>query len=339
MLTSQIYSSFLRPLLFKLDPESAHHLTLSLASSARSGVIYKLLSAKLPEQRPRKLMGLTFPNALGVAAGLDKDGRAIDIFAALGFGHIEVGTVTPRAQPGNPRPRIFRFPKDRTLINRMGFPSEGLEVARRNIEAARARIGQRMIIGGNIGKCKDTSLEDAIEDYKVCFLGLAPLVDMIVINVSSPNTPGLRQLQDRDKLDAIIKTLQDLNEWGRPILVKVSPDLSEEQLNDLVDCCMSNGISGVVATNTTLSRTGLSVETSETGGMSGALLTNRSREVVKTIRDKVTAEKLCIIGCGGISGADDAKAMLDAGADLLQVYTGLIYSGPSLVPEIIRVTG
>lgn len=289
-------------------------------------------------------MGLNFPNAVGLAAGFDKDGKHIDGLACLGFGFIEVGTVTPIAQEGNPAPRLFRLPQDKALINRMGFNNEGLDALTERLEALRRKgVPNRLVIGGNIGKNKVTPNESAANDYLICFEKLFPWVDYFVVNVSSPNTPGLRELQEKEPLTRLLNLLQDKNraqKSPKPILLKIAPDLSESQLDDIADIVRTTGLAGVIATNTTISRAALSTPESQIaaigmGGLSGVPVRARSTEVIRYLREKLGKE-VVIIGVGGIDSAASAREKLDAGADLVQVYTGLVYEGPGLVKSILE---
>jgi dihydroorotate dehydrogenase len=282
--------------------------------------------------------GLRFPSPLGLAAGLDKNARLLPVWQRLGFGFVEIGTVTPRPQAGNPRPRLFRLPADHALINRMGFNNEGVEV----VAARLARRPSGLVVGANIGKNRDTANADAAADYLTCFRRLRELADYFVVNVSSPNTPGLRALQDREPLSALLSALQEENQRGRsrPLLLKVAPDLSAEQLGDVIAVTKETGLSGVVATNTTLARSGLRTARAEVdaigaGGLSGEPLGPRARQVVQTL----ATAGLTTIGVGGILSGTDALAMRTAGAALVQVYSGLIYRGPALVPEILAALG
>jgi dihydroorotate dehydrogenase len=287
----------------------------------------------------RKLWGITFPNPVGLAAGFDKDAKYTDPLACLGFGFIEIGTVTPRPQPGNPKPRLFRLPQDSALINRMGFNNDGAM-------RAALRLGkrkERIIIGGNIGKNKDTPNEQAADDYEKCFKALYAFVDYFVVNVSSPNTPGLRELQDKAPLTALLNRLQALNRQNansKPILLKIAPDLTNGQLDDIIDIVNTTNIHGIVATNTTISRANLATPADElnaigAGGLSGAPLRMRATEVIKYIHTRSNGT-IPVIASGGIFTAADAKEKLDAGASLVQVYTGFIYEGPGIAKKICR---
>ena len=334
---------FIRPLLFRLDPERAHGLTLQLISLA--GLIAPLrrtLQAIYsgPEV-PVRAFGLDFINPIGLAAGYDKDGLAWRGLACLGFGHIEIGTVTLKPQGGNPRPRLFRLPEERALINRMGFPGRGAEFVASRLRSPRPA---EVRLGINLGINKDTPLEIAAEDYKKLIRIFAPIGDYLVVNVSSPNTEGLRRLQARQSLEALLGELvEERRIQGShldrrvPILVKLSPDLTEAELEDALEVILWAGLDGVIATNTTLSRAKLegSYYARESGGLSGAPLAQRSTGMISRI-SALTGEKLPIVGVGGVMGSDDAKAKLDAGAALVQIYTGLIYSGPGMVKQILR---
>lgn len=333
--------ALLRPLLFLLAPERAHAVTFALLEFARR--IPRSLGlvggAPAPAHAAVEVMGIRFPGPVGLAAGMDKDAKHVDAIAALGFGHIEVGTLTPVAQPGNDRPRLFRLLADRALINRMGFNNGGVAAA---VERLRKR-GPGIIVGGNIGKNKATPNERATDDYVKCFTALYPVVDYFVVNVSSPNTPGLRELQEKGPLLLLLTRLREeglrLQASGqRPVLLKIAPDLTEGQLDDIVAVVKESGIQGVVATNTTISRTGLMVPKSEldaigAGGLSGAPVRARSTEVVRYLRARLP-KPYVIIGVGGIDSGEAAMEKMEAGADLVQVYTGLIYEGPALVKRI-----
>ncbi len=361
---------FFRSLLFRLDPERAHELTLfALRLAARFPLILNLLkkqytahsqinlNANLPDvnmEKPAALtqssglpssvsrhsveaFGLHFPNPVGLAAGYDKDGLAWRGLAALGFGHIEIGTVTPRPQAGNPKPRVFRIPDEKAVINRMGFPGLGADFVARQIPVPLPP--SPVILGVNIGKNKDTPNEEAAQDYVYLLEKFSPLADYFAVNVSSPNTVGLRRLQARDHLENLLSQLAAARLQApvpRPILVKLAPDLTEAELDDALAAIVFAGMDGVIATNTTISREGLrSPVGRETGGLSGAPLTIKSRGMVAEIF-RQTEGKLPIVGVGGIMTPDDAKAMLDSGASLIQVYTGLIYAGPGLVKRIVE---
>ncbi len=336
----------LKPLLFAQDPEAAHHVVIdNLARTGSHAVGRAALRAAFGARvdAPVDVLGLRFPNRVGLAAGLDKDATAWRGLAALGFGHIEVGTITPRAQPGNPKPRIFRLREDRALINRMGFPGLGMDHAAEHL-AAKKPAG--LVLGVNIGKNKDTPLEEAAQDYLAVMDRLASFADYLTVNVSSPNTPGLRKLQTGARLEALLRQVVERRDALRgadpvaerplPVLVKLAPDLSDADLDDALEAVDRAGIDGVIATNTTLDRDGLASEArSETGGLSGAPLTVRATRMVAEIVRR-TGGRRPVIAVGGVMGPDDARAKIDAGAALVQLYTGLIYGGPGVVSDIAR---
>ena len=336
-----IYKNLLRPLFFLIDPEKIHHLVFKLIKFSQAIPGAKFITRKMfvvkNEQLEREVFGIKFPNPVGLAAGFDKDAKLYKELSNYGFGFIEIGTITPLAQDGNPLPRMFRLPKDSGLINRMGFNNRGLEGA---IERLKNRP-KDIIIGGNIGKNKVTPNEEASSDYEKCFEGLFPYVDYFVVNVSSPNTPNLRALQEKEPLMELLNHLQILNNskpTKKPILLKIAPDLTNEQLDDIIDIVKETKIAGVIATNTTISRDGLTtassyVESIGAGGLSGKPLTNRSTEVIKYLADK-SNRNFPIIGVGGIHSEQDAIEKLNAGASLIQLYTGFIYEGPGLVKRI-----
>ena len=330
----------LRPLLFGLDAERAHRLGLRGLDTLQQLHMGALLGAR-PRPFPTRLLGLTFPNPVGLAAGLDKNGAHIDGLFGLGFGFVEIGTVTPRPQPGNPLPRMFRLPRHRALINRLGFNNEGVDALVRNVERARRRSGP---LGINIGKNKDTPNEEAERDYLHCMERVYPLADYITVNISSPNTAGLRELQEEQALRRLVATLREAQErlgaqHGRrvPMLVKIAPDLSDEDVHACARVLGDLQVDGVIATNTTVSR--ISVQdyprSRETGGLSGEPLMNKSTAVLRMLRTRLP-EAIPLVGVGGIlSGADAVKKMA-AGASLVQVYTGLIYRGPGLIGECVE---
>ena len=334
---------FVRPLLFRLDAEKAHDCTLGLLElCGKLRPLRSLLSAAFAVPDPALrvcALGLEFANPLGLAAGYDKDGRALHGLASLGFGYIELGTVTPAAQGGNPKPRIFRLPQDEALINRMGFPNEGAQALQGRLQRGRP-CG--IVLGVNIGKGADTPLERAADDYESLLRVFHPLADYLVINISSPNTVGLRRLQGRDYLEQLLARMGTAREELQkgvdrrvPILVKIAPDLAEIELEDAVGVIAARGMDGVIATNTTLARGTLrSAVRNEQGGLSGAPLHRRAEEVVRRIHALCNG-RLPIIAVGGILSASDAKRMLDAGASLIQVYSGLVFRGPGLVKEIL----
>ncbi len=328
----------LREALFQLDPEQAHHLTVKLLGLSNATGLTGLLYPKQKDNISVEVAGLIFPNRVGLAAGFDKNALYINDMARLGFGHIEIGTVTPKPQEGNPKPRMFRLPEDRALINRMGFNNDGADA----IALRLSHIRPKAIIGGNIGKNKSTPNEEAASDYAYCFSKLYPYVDYFTVNVSSPNTPGLRALQEKDSLLSILGTVQNLNHAQpipRPVFLKIAPDLGIHQLDDIMDIVLQSGISGIIATNTTISRDGLSYNQQQladigAGGLSGAPLTRLSLGILKHL-GKHLPSSTALISSGGIMSADDAHARLDSGAHLVQLYTGFIYQGPDLIRNII----
>lgn len=332
-----------KPLFFTMDAETAHHtVTGGLKTFHKIWGAKSLLKQRFCVEDPlleRNVFGLTFKNPVGLAAGFDKNAEFVDEFASLGFGFIEIGTVTPRPQAGNEKPRMFRLPKDGALINRMGFNNQGVDVAAMRLKYFTKRNG--LIIGGNIGKNKDTPNEEAVNDYIICFDRLFEVVDYFVVNVSSPNTPGLRDLQEKEPLKHILNTLQERNkkhEIPKPILLKIAPDLTDSQLDDIVEIVQETKIAGVIATNTTISRADLVSEDSlkdEAGGVSGKPLSDRSTEVVRYLSEK-SNQSFPIIGVGGIYSPSEAVSKIQAGASLVQVYTGLIYEGPGLVKRICK---
>lgn len=347
-----LYQSLLRPLIFaatRTNPEQAHDRTLQLlAALGNRARLLRWLHQSYAVQSPqlvRDVCGLQFPNPVGLAAGYDKDGQALTAWAALGFGFVEAGTVTWHAQPGNPQPRLFRLPHSQALINRLGFNNRGAPALARRLQATHwPKELPRLPVGISLGKSRRTPLERALQDYRASLQLLYGYANYFAINVSSPNTPGLRALQDHDKLVELLAGLQResqrlaaaSNITPRPLFVKVAPDLSNPALLDLLSVCSDCGVSGLIATNTTISRDGLqepAALSAEAGGLSGQPLRARALEVVRFLR-RETDGRLPIIGVGGIGSADDALRMLDAGASLLQIYTGLVYRGPGLVREI-----
>lgn len=331
-----MYKSIIRPILFQFDPETVHHFSFKALKFIHFiPGIGPLLRWNYRVKHPslqRRVFGLTFENPVGLAAGFDKDAVLFNELSNLGFGFVEIGTLTPKPQAGNPKKRLFRLKEDQAIINRMGFNNGGVAAA-----VERLKKNKNVIIGGNIGKNKDTANENAVDDYLFAFHELHPYVDYFVVNVSSPNTPNLRALQDKEPLSKLLKTLQDVNdtlEVSKPILLKIAPDLNDDQLLDIIDIVKSSGIAGVIATNTTLSRTGLqSEQQSEMGGLSGQPLNKRSTEVIRFLAEK-SNKAFPIIGVGGIHTPEDAIEKLEAGADLVQLYTGFVYEGPSLIKRI-----
>lgn len=339
-LCRQMYS-LIKFFLFRKDPEIIHYWVMNqLKKWYKNPLIKSFLKRNFTvqnQQLERKLWGLTFSNPVGLAAGFDKDAKYTDELAALGFGFIEIGTLTPVAQDGNDKPRLFRLPQDKALINRMGFNNGGVKAAAERLRQRKSNI----IIGGNIGKNKVTANEDAVKDYEICFRELYDVVDYFTVNVSSPNTPNLRALQEKEPLQKLLAHLQSINtELGksRPILLKIAPDLTLEQLDDIIDIVNTTGIQGIVATNTTISREGLhtpanEVEAMGAGGVSGLPVREKATEVIRYIHDR-SQGKIPVIAAGGIFTAQDAKEKLDAGAVLVQVYTGFIYEGPKIARNI-----
>lgn len=334
-LTSDWYQDLVRPLLFRLDPETAHHFAMRLLRFAPQvpGAL-TLLRSFAPPPQPCMFFGLQFRNRLGLAAGFDKNAVAIPAWEALGFGFVEIGTVTATAQPGNPRPRVFRYPKEEALINRLGFNNDGAEVIAERLRRLReSTLAPSIPIGVNLGKSKVALLDKAAADYLESFRRLAPIADYIVLNVSSPNTPGLRTLQEHDSLVGLLRVISDANarfSSPKPVLLKIAPDLSEESLAEIVSVCERFGLAGLIATNTTLDHAAL-IGSSEAGGLSGTPLRERSTAVIRFLRSQT---RLPIIGVGGISDAASAREKLEAGAELLQLYSGYIFRGPSLLREI-----
>jgi len=336
-----MYKSILKPIFFLFQPEAIHHIVIKIIKlfSAIPGVSYLIRSAFVIEDKrlERKLFGLTFPNPVGLAAGFDKNAELFDELGNFGFGFIEIGTITPKAQPGNERPRMFRLPEDEALINRMGFNNEGVAAAVEHLKKRKTKI----IIGGNIGKNKTTPIEEADTDYEKCFEALFNYVDYFALNVSSPNTPNLRALQEKEPLTKLLKRIKELNskkQNPKPILLKIAPDLTNEQLDDIIDIVKETKIDGVIATNTTISRENLHtpntrLQTIGAGGLSGKPLTKRSTEVVQYLSEK-SNKAFPIIAVGGIHTAEDAIEKLNAGASLVQIYTGFIYEGPGIAKRI-----
>ena len=329
------YERFVRPLLFSLDPETAHHLALGLLRGASYvDLVLRGLKSFQPAPKPKTVFGITFPNPVGLAAGFDKNGVALPAWAALGFGFAEIGTVTARAQPGNPKPRIFRFPREQALINRLGFNNDGADIVAERLRRLREREKWPAIpIGINIGKSKVTPIEEAAADYVYSFRELREFADYIALNVSSPNTPGLRSLQDRQSLAQLLGAIRAENREARkPIVVKIAPDLSENDLDQIIAACEENEVAGIIATNTTLDHAAISSSArDEEGGLSGAPLREKSTALVRAVATRST---IPVIASGGIFDAESAREKLEAGAQLVQIYTGYIFRGPSLVREI-----
>jgi dihydroorotate dehydrogenase len=332
----------IRPLLFRLDAERAHHLTLNALQLTYRLGLTRLLAGSCNAQS-RTVMGLEFPNAVGLAAGLDKNGAYIDPLAALGFGFVEVGTVTPRPQPGNPRPRLFRLPEAQGIINRFGFNNDGVDVLVENVKKAQ----YRGILGINIGKNFDTPIEKATDDYLICLRKVYAHASYVTVNISSPNTKNLRQLQDAEALNGLLAALKVeqvklAQEHGKyvPIVLKIAPDLEPEQIREIADLLLRHRMDGVIATNTTLSRAEVEglPNAQEAGGLSGAPVRQKSTAVIQQLA-AILAGEIPIVGVGGILGGDDAREKIAAGASLVQVYSGLVYRGTGLVGEVCRALG
>ena len=333
-----------RPLLFGMDPETAHELTLDMLARGQGTPLQCAWAAQRVSD-PVTLAGLRFPNRVGLAAGLDKNARAIDALAAMGFGFVEVGTVTPKGQPGNPKPRMFRLPQARALINRLGFNNEGLDAFIANVQQSQVRRqGKPLLLGLNIGKNASTPIEDATRDYLTCLEGVYPHADYVTVNISSPNTQNLRALQSDEALDGLLGAVAGHREklaaaQGRrvPIFVKIAPDLSEEQVSVIAATLQRHGMDGVIATNTTISRDAVQglLHAAETGGLSGAPVLAASNAVIAQLRAAL-GPAFPIIGVGGVMSAEDAVSKIRAGADVVQIYTGLIYQGPTLIGRAAR---
>ncbi|GGB95395.1 dihydroorotate dehydrogenase (quinone) [Oxalicibacterium flavum] len=338
-MSEKLLYSLARPFLFAIDPEAAHNLTLpALRCASKWGLTSSFVK---PDDDPRSVMGITFPNPVGLAAGLDKDGAYIDGLATLGFGFIEVGTVTPRAQPGNPMPRMFRLPQAQAIINRMGFNNRGVDAFVANVQASRFYQNKEGVLGLNIGKNADTPIERAVDDYLICLKKVYPYASYVTVNISSPNTKNLRQLQGASELDALLSQLKDAqqrlaDEHQRyvPIALKIAPDMDSEQISAVAQALLRHRIDGVIATNTTISREAVKnlKHAEEAGGLSGAPVFEASNAVIRALKNEL-GDAIPIIGVGGILSAADAQAKIDAGASLVQLYTGLIYQGPALVRE------
>jgi dihydroorotate dehydrogenase len=328
------YERFVRPLLFSINVETAHSFTIgSLRAASHVDLALPALKLFQPAASAKKLFGLNFPNPIGLAAGLDKNGVALPAWAALGFGFIEIGTVTAKAQPGNPKPRIFRFPEQNALINRLGFNNDGADaIARRLSKLQRTGRWPEVPVGINIGKSMSTPLSDAIADYLYSFRLLREFADYIVLNVSSPNTPGLRELQGSDAFSELLSAIAAKNLITRkPIVVKIGPDLAPAELDQIVSTCEANKIAGIIATNTTIDHSSIPAGQDEEGGLSGAPLREKSTALIRQI---VARSTIPVIASGGIMDVDSAREKIEAGAQLLQIYTGLIYRGPGLLREI-----
>lgn len=344
-----MYRKVLYPLLSRIDAERVHERTVSLLELtqrfAPGRALLRLLAGRVPE-RPVEVAGVRFPNPVGVAAGFDKDARVARGLGCLGFGHVEVGTLTPRLQEGNPRPRIFRLPEDDALINRMGFPNQGAEAALGRLKTLRKHVprGTGPVVGVSLGKQKQTPLAEAGQDYLDVLDRAYPRADYLAVNVSSPNTPGLRELQGGRWIEALLRSLVErgrekageLGEPERPLWVKIAPDLTAGEIDDILEAVQAAGAAGIIATNTTLSREGLeSPRRTETGGLSGRPVAGRSTEVIAHVH-RATGGKLPVLGVGGIFTPDDVRSKRDAGASVVQVYTGLVYEGPRLAGRLVR---
>src|SRR6266403_2279843 len=330
------YELFVRPLLFSLDAETAHHVTMRLLGrSSQFDVSLNALKLFRPRPKPITLFGLNFPNPIGLAPGLDKNGVALPAWAALGFGFIEIGTVTAKAQPGNPKPRIFRFPEQQALINSLGFNNDGAEIIAERLRKLRdgGRWPGNCRVGINIGKSKVTPLEEATDDYLSSFRLLREFADYVALNISSPNTPGLRELQRPAALSQLLRAIRDENPGAKPLLVKISPDLLATELEEIIATCEQNNVAGIIATNTTLDHSSIPAGLDQAGGLSGVPLREKSTALVRSI---VAKSKIPVIASGGISDAESARKKFDAGAQLLQVYTGFVYRGPRLLREIME---
>ncbi len=329
-----------RKLLFLIDAETAHHLTFRLLKFyfRIPGIKQLYLNLNQKFYKPKTVDGITYKNPLGLAAGFDKNALLFNEFGYLGFGFVEIGTVTPRPQAGNPKPRLFRLKKDLAIINRMGFNNDGMDVIYERLKKGKNKNSP--VIGVNIGKNKDTPNENALDDYLLCFRKFKNLADYFVVNVSSPNTPGLRELQEKEPLTRILKSLKNENTQNIPIYLKIAPDLEKSQINEVIDIIISTGIQGIIINNTTISRLGLKTTTQElekigTGGLSGLPLKSRSEEVLSIVKSKV-GNDITIINVGGIMDGNDGKKRMDNGADLIQVWTGFVYSGPKIIKEILK---
>jgi dihydroorotate dehydrogenase len=329
------YELFVRPLLFFLDAETAHYVTMRLLrQSSQFDVALSALKLFQPRPKPITLFGLKFPNPIGLAAGLDKNGVAVPAWAALGFGFIEIGTVTAKAQPGNPKPRIFRLPEQKALINRLGFNNDGADAIAQRLAALRVSGRWPAVpVGINIGKSRTTPLEQATDDYLYSFRRLRDFADYITLNISSPNTPGLRELQEPEKLSELLYVIgKEAGTAPKPLVVKISPDLSDTELKAILAVCEENGVSGIIATNTTLDHSSVAPQLDQAGGLSGTPLRDKSTALVREINARST---IPVIASGGIFDAESAMEKFHAGAVLIQLYTGLVYRGPQLLREIM----
>jgi dihydroorotate dehydrogenase len=330
------YERFVRPFLFSLDAEVAHQLTIRLlAAASHFDITLRVLRSFQPTSKPKTLFGLNFRNPIGLAAGLDKNGVALPAWEALGFGFIEIGTVTAKAQPGNPKPRIFRLPAQHALINSLGFNNDGADAVARRLRALRESARWPAVpVGINIGKSRVTPFEEATEDYLYSFRLLRDYADYLTLNISSPNTPGLRELQEPQKLSELLRAIcKESGATEKPLVVKISPDLSPAELKTILTVCEENGVAAIIATNTTLDHSSIPPELDQTGGLSGAPLREKSTALVREI---VTQSTIPVIASGGICDAESAHEKFQAGAQLIQLYTGFVYRGPALLREIME---
>jgi len=332
-----IYQKILRPLLFQLDPETAHHVAMFwLRLLSRNQYLLNQFAVTPDPGLEIKVFGLTFPNAVGLAAGFDKNALALPAWAAMGFGFIEAGTITAQAQPGNPKPRVFRIPEKGALINRMGFNNDGADAVSDRLQGWKSQgLWPGVPVGINIGKTKITPIEEATSDYLYSFAKLFRYADYFVLNVSSPNTPGLRTLQNKEALEELFKAIQgknrELSSLPKPVVVKIAPDLEWAQIDEILELVEAHGIAGIIATNTTLDHSGVPEPKREQGGLSGRPLRGRSTEIVRYI---TTKSSIPVVASGGVFDAESAREKLDAGASLVQLYTGFVYQGPALVREV-----
>jgi dihydroorotate dehydrogenase len=330
------YERFVRPLLFSLDAETAHHLAIGfLRGASHVDLALRALNSFQPAPKPKTVFGVSFPNPIGLAAGLDKNGVALAALAALGFGFVEIGTVTAKTQPGNPKPRIFRFPEQQALINHLGFNNDGADIVAERLGKLRAAGRWPAVpVGINIGKSKITPLEQATADYLYSFQLLREFADYIALNVSSPNTPGLRDLQGAAALSELLRTIASENRQNpKPVLVKIAPDLSPNDLEDLIATCEENEVAGIIATNTTLDHSSIPPARDREGGLSGKPLREKSTALVRAITARST---IPVIASGGVVDAESAREKFEAGAQLVQIYTGYIYRGPGLLRKITK---
>jgi dihydroorotate dehydrogenase len=330
----EAYEKIVRPLLFSIDPETAHNFAIGfLRRASQVELALRGFRRFQPAAKPKTVFGVSFPNPVGLAAGFDKDGVALPALAALGFGFIEIGTVTAKRQPGNPRPRIFRFSEQQALINRLGFNNDGADlVANRLRQWRESGRWPAIPVGINIGKSKTTPLDQAPADYLHSFRRLRKFVDYVVLNVSSPNTPGLRSLQERESLSVLLRAIREENRTDKPVLIKVAPDLSTPELEEIIASCEENQVAGIIATNTTLDHSSIPTARDEAGGLSGAPLLEKSTALV---RDITARSAIPVIASGGIFDVESAREKFEAGAELVQVYTGYIFRGPGLLREIV----